>query len=47
MVGGVFERFPTLRFVLTEQGASWVPGVLAQLDALPRGRCSHRAASAS
>jgi predicted TIM-barrel fold metal-dependent hydrolase len=33
LVSGVFERFPGLRFVLTEQGASWVPGVLAQLDA--------------
>lgn len=32
LVSGVFERFPNLRFVLTEQGASWIPGVLAQLD---------------
>jgi len=36
IVGGVFERFPELRFVLTEQGASWVPGVLAQLDGFHR-----------
>lgn len=33
LVGGVFERFPRLRFVLTEQGASWVKPTLAQLDA--------------
>ena len=34
LVGGVFERFPGLRFALTEQGASWVPPLLAQLDGL-------------
>jgi len=28
----VFERFPNLRFVMTEQGCSWIPPVLAQLD---------------
>lgn len=32
IVGGVFERFPDLRFVLTEQGASWIAPALAQLD---------------
>lgn len=29
---GVFERHPRLRFVMTEQGANWVVGALAQLD---------------
>jgi predicted TIM-barrel fold metal-dependent hydrolase len=32
LVGGAFERFPGLRLVLTEQGASWIPPALAQLD---------------
>ncbi len=32
--GGVFERHPRLRFVLTEQMADWVPGELAYLDDL-------------
>ncbi len=32
MFSGVFERHPQLQFVLTETGAAWVPGVLAQLD---------------
>ncbi|HVC67938.1 MAG TPA: amidohydrolase family protein [Acidimicrobiales bacterium] len=32
IVGGAFERFPDLRFVLTEQGASWIGPMLAQLD---------------
>ncbi|MEW2354996.1 amidohydrolase family protein [Spirillospora sp. NPDC029432] len=34
LLSGVFERFPGLRFVMTEQGCSWVPDVLAQLDSL-------------
>ena len=32
MFGGVFERFPDLKFVLTEQSAGWVPGTLDLLD---------------
>jgi len=32
ILGGVFERFPGLRLVVTEQGASWIPPLLAQLD---------------
>jgi predicted TIM-barrel fold metal-dependent hydrolase len=32
LVSGVFERYPDLRFVLTEQGATWIPTTLHQLD---------------
>jgi predicted TIM-barrel fold metal-dependent hydrolase len=32
IVGGTFERFPDLRFALTEQGASWIGPMLASLD---------------
>jgi predicted TIM-barrel fold metal-dependent hydrolase len=32
LISGVFERFPELRFVITESGCSWIPGTLAQLD---------------
>jgi len=32
LISGVFERFPGLRFVVTETGCSWIPGTLAQLD---------------
>ncbi len=34
IVGGVFERFPKLTFVLTEAGCSWVPDLLSHLDAV-------------
>ncbi len=32
ILGGVFERFPKLRFVITETGCAWVPPLLARLD---------------
>lgn len=42
IMSGVFERFPRLRFVVTEQGCSWVPPLLKQLDSfhdqMSRGR---------
>jgi predicted TIM-barrel fold metal-dependent hydrolase len=34
ILSGVFERFPDLRYVLTESGCAWVPALLAQLDGL-------------
>jgi len=34
LLGGVFERFPNLRLVMTEQGCDWVPALLEQLDQL-------------
>jgi predicted TIM-barrel fold metal-dependent hydrolase len=34
LLSGVFERFPGLKFVMTEQGCSWVPGLLKQLDGI-------------
>jgi predicted TIM-barrel fold metal-dependent hydrolase len=42
ILSGVFERFPRLRFVLSEQGCSWVPGTLAQLDGLHMAAASGR-----
>jgi predicted TIM-barrel fold metal-dependent hydrolase len=32
MLGGVFHRHPELRFVVTEAGVEWIPGLLAQLN---------------
>lgn len=32
ILGGVFERFPTLRFILTESGCAWAPGLLRRMD---------------
>jgi len=34
IMGGVFERFPKLRYILTESGCSWAPGLMRQLDAM-------------
>ncbi len=33
MVGGVFDRYPTLNFVPTEARADWVPATMAHMDA--------------
>jgi predicted TIM-barrel fold metal-dependent hydrolase len=32
ILSGIFERFPRLRFVMTEAGCAWVPPLLKQLD---------------
>ncbi len=34
IMGGVFERFPSLKYILTESGCAWAPGVMRQLDAM-------------
>lgn len=36
LLSGVFERFPGLRFVMTEQGCAWLPAFVEQLDGLAR-----------
>ena len=37
LLAGVFERFPGLKFVLTEQGCAWLPSLVAQLDMILKG----------
>jgi predicted TIM-barrel fold metal-dependent hydrolase len=37
ILGGIFERFPNLRFAITETGCHWVPPLLRQLDAQLEG----------
>jgi predicted TIM-barrel fold metal-dependent hydrolase len=32
ILGGVFERFPGLRYILTESGCAWAPGLLRRMD---------------
>ncbi len=34
IVGGVFERFPRLKLIVTESGCAWVPSLLARLDGM-------------
>ena len=43
ILGGVFERFPNLRFVITETGCAWVPGMLKRLDSILAGIRKNRA----
>ena len=37
IMGGVFERFPKLRYIMTESGCSWAPGLMRQMDAMYHG----------
>jgi predicted TIM-barrel fold metal-dependent hydrolase len=37
VLGGVFQRHPRLKFVITEAGCSWMPPLLDQLDRVIRG----------
>jgi predicted TIM-barrel fold metal-dependent hydrolase len=42
IMSGVFDRFPGLKFVMTEQGSSWLPPALVRMDdihnSIVRGR---------
>ena len=37
ILGGVFERFPRLKYVLTESGCAWVPALLERMDGIHQG----------
>ena len=37
VLSGVFERFPRLKFVITEAGCAWMPPLLERLDSVIRG----------
>jgi len=37
ILGGVFERFPGLRFILTESGCAWAPHLLQRMDGVHMG----------
>jgi predicted TIM-barrel fold metal-dependent hydrolase len=37
IVGGIFERFPGLRYILTESGCGWVPALLRHMDMIHTG----------
>ena len=39
IMGGAFEKFPRLKYILTESGCSWVPALLAQMDRIHMGMC--------
>ena len=36
LLSGVFERFPQLKFVMTEMGCAWLPPMLKHFDAAAR-----------
>ena len=43
ILGGVFERFPNLKFTITEAGCAWIPEFLTeQLDDLMAGIRSNK-----
>jgi len=42
ILGGVFERFPKLKFALTEAGCAWIPDLLATMDNLLAGMRSNK-----
>ena len=37
LMSGVFEKFPKLKYVLTESGCAWAPALLTQLDRIHMG----------
>ena len=37
ILGGVFERFPKLKYILTESGCAWAPALMRQMDAMYHG----------
>lgn len=37
LMSGAFEKFPRLKYILTESGCSWVPDMLANLDRIHYG----------
>ncbi|NIB38943.1 amidohydrolase [Pseudomaricurvus alkylphenolicus] len=37
LLSGVFERYPKLKYILTESGCSWAPSVLSLLDKIHYG----------
>jgi len=37
IMSGVFQRFPRLRYILTESGCSWAPEMLAHMDRIHLG----------
>lgn len=37
LMSGVFEKFPKLKYILTESGCSWAPEMLASLDRIHYG----------